>query len=65
MSRYENHIETGSVRKNGLFRVCADPWLLYMFLKTNEFQIIGYIKSEERFKEVPYHLESDTSPTNC
>jgi hypothetical protein len=36
-----------------------------MFLKTNEFQISGYIKSEERFKEVPYHLESDTSPTNC
>ncbi len=31
-----------------------DSSYLYMFLKTNKFQIIGFIKSEGTFKEMPY-----------
>jgi hypothetical protein len=38
----------------------ADTFTL--FLKTNEFQIIGYIKSDERFKEVPYILNRTPAP---
>jgi hypothetical protein len=57
MSRYENHIETDLGSENGLFKVYLDSRHLYMFLKTNEFQIIGYIKSEERFKEVPHNVQ--------
>jgi hypothetical protein len=30
---------------------------LYMFIKTNKFRIIGFIKSAGRFKEVPSLIE--------
>jgi len=53
MSRYENHIETRLATKNGLFGVYLDSRHLYIILKTNRFQIIGFIKSEGTFKEVP------------
>jgi len=52
-ARYEYHIETGLGAKNGLFKVYLDSRQLYIILKTNRFQIIGFIKSEGTFKEVP------------
>jgi hypothetical protein len=53
MSRYETHIETGLVTKNGLFKIYPDSKQLYTFLKTNKFQIIGFIKSAGTFREMP------------
>ena len=45
MSRYENHIETGSGTKNGLFKVYLDYMLLYMIMKWRKFKIgIGAVE---------------------